>query len=168
MLWTANWQAERRFMYLFLTTPKHFSLTQEPTKKPHQFLCLDYVTHWPHDTKCAQRPPTQWPQKASSRPLFWKNLSTSSCSLSGNDTSCWQEGIPESEYSRIVCDFFFYGGLVRERELGVPHFFYFFFQDWFPWMTLMMSVVCLGCWWSEGEGREGGMEGWRGGERSEK
>ena len=64
--------------------------------------------------------------------------------------------------------FFFLWGSCKEKGVGSATFFYFFFQDWFPWMTLMMSVVCLGCWWSEGEGREGGMEGWRGGERSEK
>lgn len=103
MHWTAYWLAHSRVMYVFLTTPKHFSLTRGPTKWPHQFFCLDYVTHWP------SAPNVPMSSNAVTAEgfllnLFWKTLSISSCSLSGNNTACWQREFQKLKIQELVYD----------------------------------------------------------------
>lgn len=106
------------------------------------------LTTW-HTDPLGQRPPTLQPQKASSPTCFGK--------------ICQFRHVPCQEITRHVdrgnsrkfknCVWF--SGSVEDS--WKHHVL--FFQDGFPWMSLMMSVVCLG-WWADGQRSRNKKEGW--------
>lgn len=105
-------------------------------------FCLEYVTHW---TSIPHVPMSSEAVTAASflLNLFWNNLQISSCSCQEIARLWWHREFQKLKIQESACDltWVLWGGLGSS---------FITFPNRFSWMSLMMTVVCLGwSWWSE-------------------